>query len=89
MVTTRSSLYTFPLKKIFQWSLPGSWCVKWNGFKLTWVLTSTRVEHQKLNQVGAEPRVFGVQLGLRQTKALVKTKTIKRGNVPPAILLLC
>ena len=52
---------------------------------------SNRVEHQKLNQVGAgRPPpgwVFGVQLGLRQTQALDKTKTIKRGKVPPAILL--
>ena len=33
--------------------------------------------------------VFGVQLGLRQTQALFKTKSIKWGKVPPAILLLC
>ena len=32
--------------------------------------------------------VFGVQLGLRQTQALNKTKTIRRGKVPPASLLL-
>ena len=32
--------------------------------------------------------VFGVQLGLRQTQALIKTKTIGRGKVPPATLLL-
>ena len=54
---------------------------------------SNRVEHQKLNQVGAgrppPAWVFGVQLGLRQTRALIKTKTIIRGKVPPAILLLC
>ena len=31
--------------------------------------------------------VFGVQLGLRQTQALIKTKTIRRGKLPPAILL--
>ena len=50
-----------------------------------------RVEHQKLNQEAAElPSgwVFGVQLGLRQTQALNKTKTIRRGKVPPASLLL-
>ena len=49
-----------------------------------------RVEHQKLNQVAAEVppgSVFGVQLGLRQTQALNKTKTIRRGKVPPALLL--
>ena len=48
---------------------------------------SNRVEHQKLNQVAAELPpgwVFGVQLGLRQTQALIKTKTIRRGKVPPA-----
>ena len=54
---------------------------------------SNRVEHQKLNQVGAgRPPpgwVFGVQLGLRQTQALIKTKNIRRRKVPPAILLLC
>ena len=52
---------------------------------------STRVEHQKLNQVTAELQpgwVFGVQLGLRQTQILIKTKTIRRRKVPPAILLL-
>ena len=31
---------------------------------------------------------FGVQLGLRQTQALIKTETIRRGKVPPASLLL-
>ena len=31
--------------------------------------------------------VFGVQLGLRQTQALFKTKTIRRGKFPPAVLL--
>ena len=53
---------------------------------------SNRVEHQKLNQVAAELPpgwVFGVQLGLRQTQALIKTKNIRRRKVPPAILLLC
>ena len=37
---------------------------------------SNRVEHQKLNQVTAELPpgcVFGVQLGLRQTQALINT----------------
>ena len=37
---------------------------------------SNRVEHQKLNQVAAELPpgwVFGVQLGLRQTQALINT----------------
>ena len=51
---------------------------------------SNRVEHQKLNQVTAELPpgwVFGVQLGLRQTQALIKAKTIRRRKVPPAILL--
>ena len=51
---------------------------------------SNRVEHQKLNQTTAELSfgwVFGVQLGLRQTQALIKTKTIRRRKVPPAILL--
>ena len=50
-----------------------------------------RVEHQKLNQTTAELSfgwVFGVQLGLRQTQALIKTKTIGRRRVPPATLLL-
>ena len=32
--------------------------------------------------------VFGVQLGLRQAQAMIKMKTIRRGKVPPAILLL-
>ena len=32
--------------------------------------------------------VFGVQLGLRQTQALIKTKTIRKGRVPRAILRL-
>ena len=51
---------------------------------------SNRVEHQKLNQVAAELLpgwVFGVQLGLRQIQALIKTKKIRWGKVPPAILL--
>ena len=51
---------------------------------------SNRVEHQKLNQVAAELPpgwVFGVQLGLRQTHALIKTKTIRTRKVPPAILI--
>ena len=51
---------------------------------------SNRVEHQKLSQVAAELPpgwVFGVQPGLRQTQALIKTKTIRRGKLPPAILL--
>ena len=54
---------------------------------------SSQVEHQKK---GNEPAIhkcpfgfgFGVQLGLRQTQALIKIKTITRGNVPPATLLL-
>ena len=40
---------------------------------------SNRVEHQKLNQVTAELPpgwVFGVQLGLRQTEALIKTTRV-------------
>ena len=52
---------------------------------------SNRVEHQKLNQVAAELPpgwVFGVQLGLRQTQALIKIKTIRRGKVPLSTLLL-
>ena len=55
-----------------------------------WQLVN-RVEHQKLNQTTAELSfgwVFGVQLGHRQTQALIKTKTIRRGRVPPATLLL-
>ena len=51
---------------------------------------SNRVEHQKLNQTTAELSfgwVFGVQLGLRQTQALIKTKTIRRRRVPRGILL--
>ena len=51
---------------------------------------SNRVEHQKLNQTTAELSfgwVFGVQLGLRQTQELIKMRTIRRGKVPPAILL--
>ena len=50
-----------------------------------------RVEHQKLNQEAAELPpgwVFGVQLGLRQTQSLIKTKTIGRGRLPPATLLI-
>ena len=50
-----------------------------------------RVEHQKRNQTAIEKWpfgfVFGVQVGLRQTQALIKTKTIRRGKVPPASLL--
>ena len=51
---------------------------------------SNRAEHQKLNQVTAElppDGVFCIQLGLRQTQALIKTKTMRRGKVPLAILL--
>ena len=44
-----------------------------------------RVEHQKQNQPAIEKWpfgfIFGVQLGLRQTRALVKTKTNKFFNV--------
>ena len=50
-----------------------------------------RVEHQKLNLIAAELPpgwVFGAQLGLRQTQALIKIKTIRRGKVPPSTLLL-
>ena len=53
---------------------------------------SNRVEHQKLNQVPEELPlgwVFGVQLCLRQTQALIKTKTIRSGKMPPVILLIC
>ena len=49
-----------------------------------------RVKHQTLKQVAAELPpgwVFGVQLGLRQTRELIKTKTLRRRIVPPAILL--
>ena len=52
---------------------------------------SHRVEHQQLNQVAAELPpgwVFGVQLGLRQTQALIEIQTIRRGKVPPTILLI-
>ena len=51
---------------------------------------SNRVEHQKLIQVAAELPpgwVFGVQLGFRQTQALIKKITIRRGKVPLAILV--
>ena len=51
---------------------------------------SNRIEHQKLNHVADElppGRVFGFHLGLRHTQALIKTKTLIRGKVPPAILL--
>ena len=50
---------------------------------------SNRVELQKLSRVAAElPHgwVFGVPLDRWQTHALLKTKTIRRGNVPPTIL---
>ena len=50
-----------------------------------------QAENQKLNQTAAllsSDLVFGVQLGLRQTQAMIKMKTIRRGKVPPAILLL-
>ena len=49
-----------------------------------------RVEHQNLNQTTAVLSfvpVFGVQLGLRQRQALIKTKTIRRGRVLPDTLL--
>ena len=58
--------------------------VRWDTYFLV-----NRVENQKLNQTTAELPfgwVFGVKLGLRQTHALIKTKTIPR-KVPPAILL--
>ena len=32
--------------------------------------------------------VFGVQLGLRQTQELIKTQTLRKRKVPPAILLI-
>ena len=51
-----------------------------NRFEPHFLCVSNRVEHQKLKL-----RVFGVQLGLRRTQALFKTKTIRRGKVPPAI----
>ena len=49
---------------------------------------SNLVKHHQLNYVAAELRVFGVQLGLRQTQAIIKMKMIRRGKVSPAILLL-
>ena len=52
---------------------------------------SNRVEHQKLNQVAEElppGLVFGVQLGLRQTQALIKIKTIRWGTLLLLILLV-
>ena len=58
--------------------------------RVTFFLGS-RVEHQKLNQTIAELSfglVFGVQLGFRQTQALIKTKTIRKRRVPQATLLL-
>ena len=51
---------------------------------------SNRVKHQKLNQVAAERPpgwVFVLQLGLQETLALIKMKTIRRGKVPLAVLL--
>ena len=60
--------------------------VRWDIFFLV-----NRVEHQKLNQTTAELSfgwVFGIQLGLRQTQALIKTTTIGRRRVPGATLLL-
>ena len=45
------------------------------------VSTEGRVEYQKLNQEAAElppGLVFGVQLGLRQTQALIKTDDKKK-----------
>ena len=45
---------------------------------------SNRVEHQKRNQPAIEKWpfgfVFGVQLGVRQTQALIKTKNNKKDN---------
>ena len=45
---------------------------------------SNRVEHQKRNQPAIEKWpfgfVFGVQLGLRQTQALIKTKNDKKNT---------
>ena len=52
---------------------------------------SNRVDHQTLIQTTAELSFgwfFRVQLGLRQTQAPIKTKTIRRRRVPPATLLL-
>ena len=63
----------------------------WPGSRRVFYDMRNRVEHQKLNQEAAELPpgwVFGVQLGLRQTQAMIKMKTIRRGKVPPAILLL-
>ena len=56
----------------------------------TFLGMSNRVEHQKLKQVAAElspGRVFGLQLGLRETQAFMKTKTLRKRKVTPAILL--
>ena len=45
---------------------------------------SNRVEHQKQNQPAIEKWpfgfVFGVQLGLRQTQALIKTKNDEKNT---------
>ena len=51
---------------------------------------SNRVEHLKLKQMAAEQPpggVFGFQLGLRETQALIKSKTIRRGRLSLATLL--
>ena len=42
----------------------------------------------ELNTKNSARWQLGVQLGLRQTQALIKTKTIRRGKLPPAILQL-
>ena len=63
----------------------------WPGSRRVFYDMRNRVEHQKLNQEAAELPpgwVFGVQLGLRQTQAMIKMKTIRREKVPPAVLLL-
>ena len=53
---------------------------------------SNRVEHQKQNQPAIEKWpfgfVFGVQLGLRQTQALIKTKKNEKGRTS-VLLRLC
>ena len=52
---------------------------------------NNRIEHQKLSHMAADLPpgwVSGVQLGLRQTQARIKTKTIRRGKIQTAILIL-
>ena len=72
-------------------SLEKKWLVKnikpWRGWRNLWMTPLVnRAEHQKLNQTTAELSfgwVFGVQLGLRQTQALIETTTIRISSWTP------